>query len=273
MFKIFGLLLPIAALGLLATATAVADPKASALIEKAEKQLRGKSTQAILTMIIRRPSFERVLKLRTWTSSHDNALVEILSPKKEEGVSSLRKALQMWNFLPKTDQIVRIPSSLMLQSWMGSDFNNDDLMKASSLIRDYRHRFVRPKGLKAKEQVIVVECRPKPGAAVVWGKILYWARPSDGLPLKQQYFDDGGKLVRTVSFSQFKKMDDRIIPTAIRVDKAGEPGEFTTVTYNKILFDRQLDLSLFERDRLKMVAQKGKIVTAGWIQTPMRSVD
>ncbi len=33
----------------------------------------------------------------------------------------------MWEYLKNTETTIKIPPSMMLQSWNGSDFTNDDL--------------------------------------------------------------------------------------------------------------------------------------------------
>jgi len=243
------------------------DPTAIRIIASGEEKMRGQSTQTLLTMRIVRPSFTRELKLRAWTVKGKNALVEILEPSKEEGVVSLRNGDQMWNYLPKTDQVVRVPSSLMLQSWMGSDFTNDDLMKASSLLTDYTQRILK-KGMLRGEKVVLIECRPKPNAPVVWGKVLYWARQTDSLPVQEKYYDERNRWVRTLAFSGFKKMDDRTVPTVIRVTKADEPKEFTVVRYHKILYDRKLERSLFDKEDVRKLSFRGKSLDWGWFQSP-----
>lgn len=250
--------------------TAMARDSAADIIRRGETKMRGRSAQALMVMRITRSDFTRELKLRTWTTGSDRALVEILEPAKETGIASLRVGNQMWNYLPKSDQTVRVPTSMMLQSWMGSDFTNDDLVKASSLVRDYKHRLVA--GAKGPRGSVLVECIPKPGAPVVWGKILHWARRSDSLPVRQEYYDESGKLVRLLIFSDFKKMDDRILPTRIRVVKADEPGESTTVTYQRALYDRRLADSLFQRDRLRQTTEAARDVAALWQRVPIAKV-
>ncbi len=244
------------------------ESEATALIRAAEEHLRGASTQMLMTMVIKRPDFKRVLKLRSWTSGSKNALVEILEPVKEEGVSSLRVDDQMWNYLPKTDQVVRVPTSLMLQSWMGSDFTNDDLMKASSLVRDYEHKIIRTEKLLGLD-TILVECTPKPNAPVVWGKIEYWAIKKNRLPVRQRFYDENKKLVRTIDFSKFKKMDDRVIPTLVTVRKAEAAREYTIVSYEKILYDKKINEGIFSRDDLRTNSQQGKLLAGGWMNQPM----
>jgi outer membrane lipoprotein-sorting protein len=242
-------------------------PSAEAIVRTGEQQMRGSSTQALMTMKIVRPSFTRELALRVWTRGTKNAMVAILKPAKEKGVTSLRNDSQMWNFLPKTDQIVRVPTSLMLQSWMGSDFTNDDLMKMSSMADDYTHKVLK-KETKDGEKSVLIECLPKPNAPVVWGKILYWARQSDSLPVREEYYDEMGKLVRTMTLQDFQKRDDRVIPTRLTITKA-DSDEKTTVTYEKILFDRELDDGLFRQDNLKNVSRNGLDTSNGWLSQAM----
>lgn len=142
---------------------------AAAVIRTGEETMRGDTAQAAMKMVIKKPGFTRTLEIRSWTKGRKKALVEILSPAKEEGISSLRVTNQMWNYLPKTDQVVRVPTSLMLQSWMGSDFTNDDLMESSSLVKDYTHPSLKMIKLKS-QSLVVIECIPRPNAPVVWEK-------------------------------------------------------------------------------------------------------
>lgn len=239
---------------------------AKTLISRGEEKMRGKTAQASLQMLIKRPGYTRRLGLRSWSVGNDRALVEILNPPKEEGVASLRNEDQMWNYLPKADQVVRVPTSLMLQSWMGSDFTNDDLMKASSLSRDYKHKKLNNEVIEG-ENITVIELSPLPEAPVVWGKVKYWARVKDGLPMKQEFYDDSRKLVRTIHFSRFKKMDDRVIPTLVKVTKA-DSNESTSILYSKIVYDRTIPENQFEKDSIRGISQKGKAINAGWFMAP-----
>lgn len=239
------------------------------IIRSGEKQMRGQNSQAHLRMTVKRPDYNRVLSLRVWTVGGEKALVEILSPAKERGVLSLRSDRQMWNYLPKTDQTVKVPSSLMLQSWMGSDFTNDDLMKASSLSKDYHHKVIKEEQVTG-QQTDLIECLPKRGAPVVWGKVRYWARKSDHLPVKQEFFDEEGKLVRTLAFKKFKKMDDRIVPTRIQVTKKDAPGETTQVDYESLLYDRKVDVVLFNRHQIRRTSQLGLDMNSLKYAKPMK---
>ena len=235
----------------------------TSVVERGESLMRGLSTQMVMRMNINHEAYQRELKLRSWTHGKDKSLVVILSPAKETGVASLRVQNQMWNFFPKTDQTVRVPASVMLQSWMGSDFTNDDLMKLSSLSSDYSHKWISTEKM-GQDKVHLIECLPKPDAPVVWGKIKYWARVSDQLPVKEEYFDEKGKLVRTLLLSGFKKMDDRVIPTILRIKNVDSPKDETVVTYEKMLFDRKIPSKWFEKETLRATSQNGLNLASGW---------
>lgn len=248
-------------LGLVTGAMGAID--ASSIVELGERTLKGLSTQTLMTMNINHEAYHRELKLRSWTIGNEKSLVVILAPAKETGVASLRVENQMWNYFPKTDQTMRVPTSVMLQSWMGSDFTNDNLMKLSSLSKDYTHRWVRTEKL-GKDKVHLIECLPKPNAPVVWGKINYWAKVSDNLPVKEDYYDEKGKRVRTLTLSSHKKMDDRVIPTRLTIKNVDSPNDETTVTYEKIIFDRKIGAHWFERERVRNSSQSSLNLQLGW---------
>jgi len=255
-------------LNLLGTLQGANNP--SGIVEQGESTLRGLSTQTVMTMKINHESYQRELKLRSWTMGKDKSLVVILQPAKETGVASLRLENQMWNFFPKTEQTIRVPTSVMLQSWMGSDFTNDDLMKLSSLSKDYHHRWVRTEKL-GKEKVHLIECLPKPDTPVVWGKIHYWARTTDSLPVKEDYYDEKGKLVRTLTLSAFKKMDDRVIPTVLKIKNTDTPKDETVVTYEKMVFDKKIPNNWFEKERVRNSSQEALNLKSGWSSEPLES--
>ena len=165
--------------------TWAAAPDATDLIRKAENHMQGKSFNGKMTMKVEHDGQVREMKMRVWLAGRDKALIKILEPQKDRGTGNLRLKLELWQFLPNVNRVIRIPPSMMLQSWMGSDFTNDDLVKASSLVNDYTHKILGKEedhGIKA----IKVELMPKKDAPVVWGKILMWVRDPDAVPLKQE---------------------------------------------------------------------------------------
>src|SRR5574338_712605 len=160
------------ALALLAIASPVVcaipaqEPSGRDVVDRAEKALWGKTLQARLTMTVTTPRWQRTLELQSWMERPRRSFIRILAPAKEAGIGSLRIGAEMWNYLPAVERTIKIPSSMMLQPWMGSDFTNDDLVKESSLVDDYTHRLVSVDTTGVP--VYVIEAIPKPDAAVVW---------------------------------------------------------------------------------------------------------
>jgi outer membrane lipoprotein-sorting protein len=200
-------------------------------------------------MTITTPRWQRTLALRAWMERPKRSFIRILAPAKEKGIGSLRIGAEMWNYLPNVERTIKIPPSMMLQPWMGSDFTNDDLVKGSSLIDDYTSRILRQETLGAA--VYVLELIPKPDAAVVWGRILYWVRKNDFVPLKEEFYSERGELVRTMTFSAVRPMGGRTIPTNWEIRPSGKPGNSTTIVVKSAVYDRTIDPDLFTQRNLQ----------------------
>src|SRR3990167_6676596 len=156
----------------------------------------------------------------------------------------------MWNYLPNVERIIKIPPSMMLQPWMGSDFTNDDLVKESSILDDYTHRIIGSSQVEG-ETVVQVEARPKPDAAVVWGRIVYTVRQRDWMPLKQAYFSERDELVRVMTFSDIRKMGGRVLPTRWEMRPLAKPGNLTQIVLKDAVFNQPIDGEIFTQRNLQ----------------------
>ena len=148
------------------------------IVEKMEKLYRSNSSYAEMEMQIITPHWERTLSLKAWSQGTDKMFILIVSPQKEEGTATLRIGNEMWNYLPKTNKVMKIPPSMMSSSWMGSDFTNDDLVKEISLTKDYEFSDVTPSEMK--DSLIYIEFIPKQDVPIVWAKIITIVRKDDG---------------------------------------------------------------------------------------------
>lgn len=224
---------------------------AKKMVEHVETLLRGKNNHAVYTMQVRTPEWERELRLEAWDDrSNQRALIKILAPSKDRDTRYLKIEYKLWMYLPKLERILKIPPSMMMQSWMGSDFNNDDLVKESSIVQDYEHKIAGEKTL-ANIVACQIELTPKPHAPVVWGKILYWISKDGLLPLREQFFDERGKLIKELLFSEFKVMDGRKIPTLYTMTSKTKPGHKTLLIIEKIKYNQDIDERLFSMRNLK----------------------
>ncbi|HSQ29656.1 MAG TPA: outer membrane lipoprotein-sorting protein [Gemmatimonadaceae bacterium] len=226
------------------------EPLAPDIVDRAETAIWGKTLQAHLTMSVATPRWTRTLELTAWIERPRRSFIRILAPPKEAGIGSLRIGAEMWNYLPTVERTIKIPPSMMLQPWMGSDFTNDDLVKESSLLNDYTHRTTGT-DTAAGAPVYVVQSTPKPDAAVVWGKIVTHVRRADFLPVREEYYDERGTLVRVMTFSDIKMLGGRLVPTRWEMRPTAKPGNVTTVVMSRATFDAPISSDIFTQRNLE----------------------
>jgi outer membrane lipoprotein-sorting protein len=238
-------------LALLVSWTAAAqEPSGRDLVDRVDTLLWGKTLEGEFEMTIATSRWQRTLLLRAWMERPRRSFVRILAPAKEKGIGSLRIGAEMWNYLPNIERTIKIPPSMMLQPWMGSDFTNDDLVKQSSAVDDYTQRILKTE-IADGAAVYVVEALPKPDAAVVWGKILYWIRKADLIPLKQEYYSERGERVRVLTFSEVRPMGGRVMPTKWEMRPVDKQGNLTTIVVKSALYDRAVEAEIFTQRNLQ----------------------
>jgi outer membrane lipoprotein-sorting protein len=237
---------------LFATAAGGAEPSGRELVAHVERLLWGKTNRGLAEMTVITPRWTRTLELRFWMERPERTFIRILAPSKEAGIGSLRIKAEMWNYLPAVERTIKIPPSMMLQPWMGSDMTNDDLVKESSVVEDYTHTLAGTEdveGMKAYR----VESIPRPEAAVVWGKLVYKIRVADRLPLRQEYYDERGELVKAMSFREVRTLGGRLIPTRWEMRPVKKPQNKTVFLLKEISFDAPLDPEIFTLRNLQKV--------------------
>lgn len=233
---------------------------AAEIIDRAEKSIRGDSQVALVEITIKNRRWTRTMKMKSWDNrTARKSFAEILAPKKDAGNRFLmiEKEKLMWHYNPDIGKEMKIHPSMMLQSWMGSDFTNDDIVKESSILEDYTHVLDGKKNVEGHE-CYVITMTPKPEAAVVWGKLIYYARVSDCLPVKQEFFDQHGKLKKVLTCSNFKKMGGRVIPASMKMRtikkhrEQGETGdEYTQMIIKDARFNVAIPNNVFSLQNLK----------------------
>ncbi len=201
----------------------------------AEQQMRGDRSQAEITMRIETPNWSRTLEIESDVEGKNLALSTIKSPAKEKGIRTLRIENNMWNYFPKLKRKVAVSSSMLLASWMGSDFTNDDILKASSMAEDYQHSFL-PNQKKNGTEYRVIENKAKTNAKVMWPKIITYASKEDCLPREYHYFDKENKLKRVLTMDQVKSFDGHKLPTHWEMKPVDDNKKKTTIIYTKMKF-------------------------------------
>jgi len=235
-------------------AQAAQAPKETAvqILTKSENQTRGKSLQAHMKMKIVKEELNHEMEIKVWYSGTDKGMVKILKPEKDRDVGNLRLNLDLWQYLPNLEKIVKIPPSMMLQSWMGSDFTNDDLVKTSSLARDYDSQITKYEVVNGVKTVVIV-CHPKPTAPVTWGKVVAWIGLDGYVPIKQEFYLENGKLVKTMTGSKIKIFGKHKIPSIVEM-KSLDRNSTTTIEYITARFDDPIDGNIFRQEYLRKPA-------------------
>ncbi|HLF65060.1 MAG TPA: outer membrane lipoprotein-sorting protein [Saprospiraceae bacterium] len=222
------------------------------IIQKSLDMVQGQSSSATLRMQIVRPNWTRDLTLKSWSLGTDYGLILITDPSRDKGTAFLKRGNELWNWQPRIERSIKMPPSMMLQSWMGSDFTNDDLVRQSSIVDDYSHRLLREEMFDGRA-CYVIELVPNAGAAVVWGKIITWITKTSYMTLKNEFYDEDEILVNTMIGTRISRMDDREIPTVLEVIPADEEGNRTIITYLALDFDIAIDETFFSVQNMKAV--------------------
>ena len=220
------------------------------IIDRVDRVLRGESSRGVATMEVITEHWSRSVTMELWSLGTDYSLVRVTAPAKEAGTATLKAEQDIWNYLPKVDRTIKVPASMMSGSWMGSHFTNDDLVKESRLIEDYE---IETSFEGDRDGALVWEFKltPKPEAAIVWGYIEYRIRKKDYMPIWARYYDEDGELTRTLEFSDFRNMGGRVVPAKMDMHPADKPDERTTMLYDDLEFDIDLEKSFFSLQTLK----------------------
>lgn len=243
--------LPLLTLLLLAfpafAATEARDAKA--IVRDAINHWRGLSSYTEMTMVIHRPDWERSITMQAWTKGQDHSLVRVIEPKKDRGNGTLMDRKNMWSFSPKINRVIKIPSSMMGQNWMGSDFSNKDIARSDEIVDEYKHKILSAEFVDGVT-IYEIESIPNEDAAVVWGREVLRIR-EDHVVLEQSFFDQDGQLVKILSTMEVAEMGGRTIAKRQRMTKVEKPEEWTEINVNTVDYEVELRDSLFTQSNLR----------------------
>ncbi len=224
---------------------------AESIIRKSEEKIRGKSTsQSEMTITTVRPTWQRQMSLKGWSKGTDYSLTLITSPAKEKGIAFLKRKREVWNWMPSIERTIKMPPSMMSQSWMGTDLKNDDLVRESSTLKDYTHEIL-------KDTLILdrpswkIELIPLPDAPVVWGKVHLYIDKTDYLQLLTEFFDEDGYLVNTMVVTEIKNLAGQLLATRMEVIPADEEGHKTILQFENMAFDQPIPDRVFTTQFMK----------------------
>jgi outer membrane lipoprotein-sorting protein len=233
----------------LAAAVPATAQDAREIVKGAIDNWRGLSSYGEMTMVIHRPSWERSMSMRAWTSGPKKSLVRVTAPKKDAGNGTLMVDNNMWSYAPKVNRVIKVPSSMMGQSWMGSDFSNKDISRADTIVDQYDHTLLATEEVDG-HTVHTIRSIPYEEAAVVWGKEVLRIRDDDVL-LSQEFWDQDGVLVKTLETLEIKKMGGRMVAARQRMSKHEADDEWTEFIVESVEFDIEISDNTFTRSNLQ----------------------
>jgi outer membrane lipoprotein-sorting protein len=214
------------------------------ILDHVDDLFRGNSSFGTFSMKVKTAHYTREIRMEGWSRGKDHSLIRILSPSKERGMATLKAGKDIWNYLPKVRRVIKVPSSMMGGSWMGSHFTNDDLVKESRMADDYGHE-ITFRGEREGRAVVDLTLIPKPEAAVVWGKVIVTVGEEGWLPLRVEYFDEDMDMTRVMTYTDERTLGGRVIPVRMRIVPTDKPDEYTEMVYEEIEFDLDLPDDLF----------------------------
>lgn len=213
------------------TTTASEEARARSIIDEMEQLYRGDSSDATITMEVETPQYQRTLKMTGQSLGKELAFFRILSPKKDRGVATLKRDEEMWNYFPKINKVIKVPPSMMMGSWMGSDFTNDDLVKETQLIDAYHL------SMTEDEAMYRVTLTPKEQTVTVWGKIDYVISKDPLLPVSQSFYDEDGEKIRELTFLEPREYEGKLMPSILEMTPLNKEGHKTRIIYDAITFN------------------------------------
>ena len=222
---------------------------ATQIVRDAVNHWRGLSSQGEMTMTIHRPDWERSMSMQTWTQGEKRSLVRVTAPPKDRGNGTLMDDNNMWTFSPKINRVIKVPSSMMSQSWMGSDFSNKDISRADDIVDQYDHTLLREFDVDG-HIAYEIESIPHEDAAVVWGREVLVVR-SDNVMIEHRFYDQDGELVKALRTLEFGEMGGRTVAVHQRMGKVDAPDEWTEIIVDAVEFDVELSDRTFTLSNLR----------------------
>jgi outer membrane lipoprotein-sorting protein len=237
------------ALGLGSAAAAAPAPNADQILQRTFDNYRAQSSQTTVAMTVHRPDWERHLQMTAWTRGQDDALVRFTQPAKDAGNATLKLGLDTWVFNPKLNQVIKLPASMMSQSWMGSDFSYNDLAKSEDIITQYTHSVVATAEVGG-HTVWTIDAVPKPGAPVVWGKVTMKIR-DDLVVVDETFFDQDMKPARHMQVDKIGELGGRAYPVTMTMHPLDQPAQWTRIDTADGRFNVNVPAYLFTLSNLQ----------------------
>ncbi len=220
--------------------------EAHEIMKKVDANVRGENVYIQMDMSITSRGHTRTIKIQTWSQGNKKSFVKTIYPPKDKGITFLSLNNQMWQYVPKIERVIKIPPSMMLQNWMGSDITNDDIAKQSSIVDDYDARILKKEG-----NLVTIELVPTEDAAVVWGKIVSEVNTTNYTNIRDTFYDEDGEKVRIFTYENIQKFGKYYVPTYWRIEPVDKKGSFTEIRLKDVKYDSEISERYFKKSALK----------------------
>ena len=228
---------------------------AKEVIEKTEDKMRGNTSVSGLVIRTIRPTWTREMRVKAWLKGSQFSMILVLAPMRDNGIVFLKRKNEVWNWMPSIEKTIKLPPSMMSQSWMGTDFSNDDLVKESSLVTDYIHSFTGDTVINGRF-CYKINMIPNETAAVVWGRLLVCVDKERLVQLHVRFYDENNELINTMNGYDVKLMDGRLIPTRFEMIPANKKNQKTEMIYEYIYFNKPIEDGFFSTEKMKYLSEK-----------------
>lgn len=225
---------------------------AEEILKKAEQKVRGNTSYSEVNIQIVRPAWKRSMSMKAWGKGNDYAIILITSPAHDKGTVFLKRKKEVWNWVPSIERTIKLPPSMMQQSWMGTDFTNSDLVREDSYVNDYNSTITGDSTIEGRD-CYKITLLPKPNAGVVWGKVIGFISKKDLLELRLEFFDEDGYLVNVMNATDIKNLGGRSLPAKLEMIPQDKPGHKTIMVYQKLEFDKPISESFFTIQNMQRV--------------------
>ncbi len=222
------------------------------IVQKSQDKVNGKSNKGVMKMTVLRPSWSREVEMKVWSLGEDYYMIYITAPSRDKGQVFMKRHNDMWNWMPSINRMIKIPPSMMSQSWMGSDFTNNDLMRMNSYVNDYTHKITDEEDINGYS-CYKIELNPKPDAPVVWGKVNIWISKEEYFQMQFEFFDEELELVNKEVCSNIKQFGDRKLPSKMKMTPMDKPGNQTIIEISDMEYDVNMPESFFSQQNMRQV--------------------
>ena len=237
---------------ILSSITASYSQDAYTIIKKTDEHSRGNTSIATMSIQVIRPTWSRTITMKAWTKGNEYSAILIQSPVKEKGTVFLKRIKEVWNWIPSIERTIKMPPSMMNQSWMGTDFSTDDLVKEASILKDYTHTIIGDTTIEGRN-CYIIQLIPKPGSAIVWGKVITMIDKKDYILMNVRYYDEAGILVNTLRCTDIKNFNGRLLPATMEMIPTDKQKHKTVMTYSDIIFNTTIPDSFFSINNITQV--------------------